>query len=71
MSSVFFGVTVGPSYEAMLTLTRGVACDDSRAADELGFAARPIDATLRDTLLWMLERGEIAPQQLGRLAASG
>jgi len=62
------GLTFGPTYQTMLTVTRGVPCDDSRAADELGFKARSIDETLRDTLLWMLAHDEIDPAQVGWLA---
>jgi len=63
-----FGVTVGPTYEAMLTLTRGVPCDDSRARGELGFSPRPIDETVRDTLRWGFEQGAISARHIGRIA---
>jgi nucleoside-diphosphate-sugar epimerase len=65
-----FGVTVGPTYEAMSTLTRGVPCDDSRAREELGFSPRPIEETVRDTLRWGYQQGAISARHVGRIAAS-
>jgi nucleoside-diphosphate-sugar epimerase len=63
-----FGVTLGPSHEAMVTLTRGVPCDDSIARHELGFVPRPIEETLRDTLSWMFERKLVPDRIVGRIA---
>jgi UDP-glucose 4-epimerase len=62
------GFAAGLTHEAMQTLTRGVPCDDSRAAAELGFRPRPIEETLRDSLLWAVERDVLAPRHAGRLA---
>jgi hypothetical protein len=64
------GVNVGAfTYESMLTATRGVPCDNTRTARELGVEFRPIDATIRDLLLWMHDAGHIKPAALGRLRA--
>ena len=41
----------------MATLTRGVPCDDSRIADEMGIRCRPASETLSDALCWMYEQG--------------
>ncbi len=62
------GVNVGAfTYESMLTATRGVACDNSRTVRELGVEFRPIDATIRDLLLWMHDAGHLKAAALGRL----
>jgi nucleoside-diphosphate-sugar epimerase len=62
------GVDIGLTYEAMLTLTRGVPGDDSRAADQLGIRCRPAAETLGDTLRWMYERGVVERRHVGMLA---
>jgi len=62
------GINVGAfTYESMLTATRGVPCDNARTAHELGVEFRPIDATIRDLLLWMHDAGHIKPAALGKL----
>ena len=63
-----FGVELAPSHEAMMTLIRGVPCDDSRTRAELGVKARSPEETLRDTLCWMYERGAVSARDIGRLA---
>jgi len=67
-SDHFFGLSLGPSHDAMVTLTRGVPCDDSRTLAELGVRPRPIEETLRDTMRWMFERELIPAKFLGRVA---
>ncbi|MCH6563113.1 MAG: NAD-dependent epimerase/dehydratase family protein [Myxococcales bacterium] len=62
------GVELAPSHEAMITLIRGVPCDDSRTRAELGVKARSPEETLRDTLRWMYERGVVSARDIGRLA---
>jgi UDP-glucose 4-epimerase len=62
------GIDIGLTYESMLTLTRGVPCDDSRTDADLGVRCRPAAETLHDTLLWMYEQGVVAREHVGRLA---
>ncbi len=47
------GFSHGLTREAMVTLTRGVPCDDAPTLAELGTSLRPLDETLRDTLGWL------------------
>ena len=44
----------------MVTLIRGVPCDDSRTRAELGIKARSPEEMLADTLRWMYERGVVS-----------
>jgi len=62
------GIDIGLTYEAMVTLTRGVPCDDSRIREELGVHPRSTAETLRDTLRWMLAEGILEPRHVGHLA---
>jgi len=43
----------------------------AKAADEIGYATRPFEASVRDTLRWFIEHGELAPKtaQLKEIAA--
>jgi dihydroflavonol-4-reductase len=41
-------------------------CSSERAERELGYRARPLDETLRDTHRWFAERGRIALRGFGR-----
>ena len=59
---------IGISHESMLTLTRGVPCDDSRVEAELGVRRRPTAETLADSLRWMCEHGLVEPRVVGALA---
>ena len=57
--------------EAALVLTRMVPVDDAPARALLGRDPRPLDETLRDTLVWMREAGVLEAKHVGRLAALG
>jgi len=61
------GVDLGLTYEAALTLTRGVPCDDSRTEAELGVRRRSVTETLADTLVWLHREGVLTRREVGRL----
>jgi UDP-glucose 4-epimerase len=63
------GIDIGLTYESMLTLTRGVPCDDSRTADDLGVRCRSAGETLGDTLRWMYEQGIVERRHVRGLVA--
>ncbi len=62
------GVGTGITYEAMCTLTRAVPCANERLAAELGVVLRPPEETLRDSLRWLHEVGELSALHAGKLA---
>jgi nucleoside-diphosphate-sugar epimerase len=62
------GINIGLTYEAALTLTYGVPCDNTRVEAELGLRNRPAVETLRDTLRWMYATGVLERKHVGRLA---
>lgn len=62
------GFDIGLTYEAAVTLTRGVPCDDSRVFEEFGIHFRPAAETFRDTLRWMYAQGILNRRQAGDLA---
>ena len=62
------GFNIGLTYEATVTLTRGVPCDDSRVFEDFGIRFRPAAETLRDTLRWMHAEGTLSRRQVGDLA---
>lgn len=62
------GINIGLTYEATLTLTYGVPCDDTRVAEEFGLRCRPAAETLADTLRWMHANGILERKHVGRLA---
>lgn len=47
------------THEAALILTGFVPCDSRRTVEELGVEFRPARETLRDTLRWLVETGEL------------
>lgn len=51
------GFSHGLTREAMVTLTRGVPCDDAPTTTELGVGFRPLEETLHDTLAWLRAEG--------------
>jgi UDP-glucose 4-epimerase len=61
-------LTLPLTHEAMVTLTRGVPCDNSRTTDELGVEFRPAAVTVADTLRWLHESGGLTARHVGRLA---
>ena len=62
------GFNIGLTYEAAVTLTRGVPCDDSRVFDDFGIRFRPAAETFRDTFRWMHAEGILSRRQAGDLA---
>jgi dihydroflavonol-4-reductase len=44
--------------------------DDTRTREELGVAPRDLQATLADTVRWLVEQGHISPRQAGQLATA-
>jgi hypothetical protein len=46
---------------------RDTRFDTSLATEELGIVARPFEETARDTLLWLIEAGELAGKYAGNL----
>lgn len=67
----FLGASPEATWEAGITMTRGVPTDDRRLRDELGVELRPPEETLRDMLRWMAEAGVIAREAIGRLRTGG
>lgn len=57
------------THEAMVYATRWVSLDNRKAEQGLGIAFRPVEDSIRDALLSLLERGELSPRLAGRLAA--
>jgi UDP-glucose 4-epimerase len=62
------GFDIGLTYEATVTLTHGVPCDDSRALEDFGIRFRPVAETLRDSLRWMYAEGKLSRRAAGELA---
>jgi hypothetical protein len=61
-------VTLPLTREAMVTLTSGVPCDNTRTTEELGVEFRPVAETVADTLRWLHETGGLTARHVGRLA---
>jgi len=61
-------VDVPMGYEAMVYATKWVPLDNSAVEQQLDFAFRPLDDSLRDTICWLLEAGHITEKQAGSLA---
>ena len=55
------------TYEAMVYATRWVSIDNSRAEQELGLKFRPVRDSIREALVSLVERGEMAPWLAGKL----
>jgi nucleoside-diphosphate-sugar epimerase len=53
--------------ESMELMARSTEFDTSPATDELGVVARPLDDSVRDTLLSLAEDGKLRARHLGRL----
>lgn len=63
-----FGVSFGMlSYESMLFASTGVPCDSSAVAHDFGIEFRPVDETMRDTMLWLHEKGLLEGEHMGSL----
>ncbi len=64
-----FGADFGMlSYESMLFASTGVPCDNSAASHDFGIEFRPVEETMRDTLVWMCQKGLLEPEDVGTLA---
>jgi dihydroflavonol-4-reductase len=57
------------SFEGMYIVSLEARYDDSRTREELGYAPRDPRETFADTARWLLEQGDISPEQAGVLAA--
>lgn len=55
--------------EGIELVSRDTRFDTSPATEELGVHARPLEETMRDTLLWLVEAGRLKPKQVGTLLA--
>lgn len=55
--------------ESMELMARATSFDTAPATDELGVRARPLDDSVRDTLLSLAEDGRLRPRHLGKLRA--
>ena len=53
--------------ESMELMARGTLFDTSRATEELGVVARPLDDSVRDTLVSLAEGGRLRARHLGAL----
>lgn len=53
--------------ESMQLMARGTAFDTSPATDQLGVVARPLEESVRDTLLSLAAAGHLRPRHLGKL----
>jgi nucleoside-diphosphate-sugar epimerase len=58
------------THEATEMLTRFVPCDSRTTVEQLGVPFRPTAETLRDTIRWLYETGEISAKVAGRIANS-
>jgi nucleoside-diphosphate-sugar epimerase len=56
------------THEATKMMTRLVPCDSRATVEQLGVSFRPTADTLRDTIRWLYEAGEISAKIAGRIA---
>jgi nucleoside-diphosphate-sugar epimerase len=56
------------THEATKMMTRLVPCDSRATVEQLGVRFRPTEETLRDTIRWLYEAGEISAKLAGRIA---
>ncbi len=56
------------THEAVEMMTRLVPCDSRATVEQLGVRFRPTAETLRDTIRWLYETGEISAKIAGRIA---
>ncbi len=72
--AVDFIKSIAPSFDYPLTseaavfATRTVPCDSSRTVEDLGIRFRPAQETIRDTIAWLCEAGELDAKYAARLA---
>jgi nucleoside-diphosphate-sugar epimerase len=58
------------THEATKMMTRLVPCDSRATVEQLGVSFRPTAETLRDTIWWLYETGEISAKIAGQIANS-
>jgi hypothetical protein len=56
------------THEATKMMTRLVPCDSGATVEQLGVSFRPTAETLRDTIRWLYETGEISAKIAGQIA---
>jgi nucleoside-diphosphate-sugar epimerase len=56
-------------YEGVLITGARTRCDDSRARQELDIAPTPLAETLRDTVRWLHQAGQLTARQAGTVAS--
>ena len=56
------------THEAAEMMTRFVPCDSRATVEQLGVSFRPTAETLRDTIRWLYETGEISAKIAGQIA---
>ena len=59
------------THEAAEMMTRFVPCDSRATVEQLGIPFRPMAETLRDTIRWLYEAGEINAKFTGQIASGG
>jgi dihydroflavonol-4-reductase len=64
------GIDPGFSYAAVWILANYPDADDGETRTALGIEWRPLDDTLRDTVAWLHEQGQITAAQAGRVAGA-
>jgi hypothetical protein len=52
----------------MAFASSGVPCDSSAVKRDFGIEFRPVDDTMRDTIVWMYEEGLLEREYAGKLA---
>ncbi len=63
------GIDPGFSSTAVWICDNHGPVEDHHTRDELGLRWRPFEETLRDTVRWLYERGEISARQAGQVAS--
>lgn len=63
------GLDTPITHEAMVYATRWVNLDNRKAERELGITFRPVEDSIREALVSLLERGKLDPRLAGKLAA--
>lgn len=63
------GVRMPIGFEPPWVLANGAAGEADAVEDALGIKWRPLDQSLRDTIRWIHESGEVTAKQIGTLAA--
>jgi len=56
------------THEATKMMTRLVPCDSRATVEQLGVSFRPTEETLRETIRWLFDQGEISAKIAGQIA---